>query len=49
MVLVSPGLMVVGLAEQLTVGGSNCLRVMVAEQSADWPGLGPSLTLPLTV
>ncbi len=33
-----------GLAEQLTVGGSNGLTVKSAEQSAIWPGFEPSET-----
>ena len=55
MVLVSPGLMVLGLAEQLMVGGSKAFTVKLAEQSADWPGFRPSLpalpsfTSPFTV
>jgi hypothetical protein len=54
-VLVSPGLIVLGLVEQLTVGGSNSFTVKLAEHSADWPGfrpsfLGlPSFTVPFTV
>jgi hypothetical protein len=43
MELVSPGLMVLGLALQLMVGGSYALTVNVDEQSAVWPGLIPSL------
>ena len=55
MVLVSPGLMVLGLAEQLIVGGSYALTVKLAEQDADSPGLRPylpalpSFTEPFTV
>ncbi len=41
-VLVSPVLMVPGLAEQATVGGSNGLTVKLAEASADSQGLRPS-------
>ena len=44
MVAESPGFTVEGLAEQLTVGGSNGFTVNAAEQSAIWPGLGPSET-----
>ena len=39
----SPGLIVVGLTEQLIVGGSNAFTVKLAEQSAVWPGFRPSL------
>jgi hypothetical protein len=42
MVLVSPGLMVLGLAEQLTVGGSKDLTVKLAELSAISQGFRPS-------
>ena len=55
MVLVSPGLIVVGLAEQLTVGGSNCFTVKEAVQLAVSQGFKPSLpdlpsfTVPFTV
>ena len=41
--------MVLGLAEQLIVGGSNARTEKLAEQSADWPALEPSLTVPFTV
>ena len=44
--LVSPVLMVVGLARQLTVGASYALTVKVVEQAADWPALTPSVTFP---
>jgi hypothetical protein len=39
----------VGLAEQLMVGGWNGMIVNCPEQSADWPGFGPSVTCPVTV
>ena len=47
--------MVLGLAEQLIVGGSNSFTVKLVEQSAVWPGFRPSLpvlpsfTSPFTV
>ncbi len=44
-----PGSTEVGLAEQLIVGGSNAFTANCAEQSADWPGLAPSVTWPFTV
>ena len=40
----SPGFTEVGFAEQLTVGGWKALIVNCAVQSADWPGLLPSVT-----
>ena len=40
----SPGLTDDGFAEQLTVGGSKGFTVNDPEQSADWPGFGPSVT-----
>jgi hypothetical protein len=43
MVLESPGLMVLGLAEQLIVGGSYSFTVKLAEQVAVCPGFNPSL------
>jgi hypothetical protein len=54
-VAVSPGLIVLGLTEQLIVGGSNSFTVKLAEQLADSQGFNPSLpvlpsfTLPCTV
>jgi hypothetical protein len=49
MVDVSPAVRVDGLAEQLTVGGSNAFTANAAEQLAISRGFGPSLTVPATV
>src|SRR3984885_12162223 len=42
----SPGLSVVGFAEQLMVGGSNCLTSKFAVQSANSPAFCPCETWP---
>jgi hypothetical protein len=49
MALLSPGLSVLGLAEQAIVGGAKSCTVYDAVQSADCPAFDPSVTWPLTV